>query len=175
MEFLENLVNSVNGFVWGPAMLVLILGTGFILMVMLKFMPLRRLGTGFAFIWRGREKGDESTGEISPFQALMTCLAATVGTGNIAGVATAIFLGGPGALFWMWCTALVGMARLLALHSHRRRIAVIDDVAAQRTAILQVQGRDRLCDERGSEREGRDCHHGRGEAMYREHGALLSG
>ena len=121
MEFLNNLVNSVNGLVWGPPMLVLILGTGFILMVMLKFMPIRRLGTGFAYIWRGRAKGDESTGEISPFQALMTCLAATVGTGNIAGVATAIFLGGPGALFWMWCTALVGMATkycevVLAVH-----------------------------------------------------------
>ena len=121
MELLNNLVNSVNGLVWGPLMLVLILGTGFILMVLLKFMPLRRLGTGFAYIWRGREKGDESTGEISPFQALMTCLAATVGTGNIAGVATAIFLGGPGALFWMWCTALVGMATkycevVLAVH-----------------------------------------------------------
>lgn len=121
MEFLQNLVNSVNGLVWGPPMLVLILGTGFILMVMLKFMPLVRIGTGFALIWRGRTKGDESTGEISPFQALMTCLAATVGTGNIAGVATAIFLGGPGALFWMWCTALVGMATkycevVLAVH-----------------------------------------------------------
>jgi len=102
-------------------MLVLILGTGFFLMVMLKFMPLARIGTGFALIWRGRAKGDEETGEISPFQALMTCLAATVGTGNIAGVATAIFLGGPGALFWMWCTALVGMATkycevVLAVH-----------------------------------------------------------
>jgi len=121
MEFLHNLVNGLNGFVWGPPMLVLILGTGFILMVMLKFMPLRRLGTGFVYMWRGREKGDASTGEISPFQALMTCLAATVGTGNIAGVATAIFLGGPGALFWMWCTALVGMATkycevVLAVH-----------------------------------------------------------
>ncbi|MCQ4289416.1 sodium:alanine symporter family protein [Pseudomonas stutzeri] len=121
MEFLQNLVNSVNGLVWGPPMLVLILGTGFFLMVMLKFMPLVRIGTGFALIWRGRVKGDEDTGEISPFQALMTCLAATVGTGNIAGVATAIFLGGPGALFWMWCTALVGMATkycevVLAVH-----------------------------------------------------------
>jgi len=121
MEFLHNLVNGLNGFVWGPPMLVLILGTGFILMVMLKFMPLRRLSTGFVYMWRGREKGDASTGEISPFQALMTCLAATVGTGNIAGVATAIFLGGPGALFWMWCTALVGMATkycevVLAVH-----------------------------------------------------------
>ena len=121
MEFLQNLVNSVNGLVWGPPMLVLILGTGLFLMVMLKFMPLVRVGTGFALIWRGRAKGDEATGEISPFQALMTCLAATVGTGNIAGVATAIFLGGPGALFWMWCTALVGMATkycevVLAVH-----------------------------------------------------------
>ncbi|MCQ4310553.1 sodium:alanine symporter family protein [Stutzerimonas sp. VN223-3] len=121
MEFLQNLVNSVNGLVWGPPMLVLILGTGFFLMILLKFMPLVRIGTGFALIWRGRAKGDESTGEISPFQALMTCLAATVGTGNIAGVATAIFLGGPGALFWMWCTALVGMATkycevVLAVH-----------------------------------------------------------
>jgi len=121
MEFLQNLVNSVNGLVWGPPMLVLILGTGLFLMVLLKFMPLVRIGTGFALIWRGRTKGDDDTGEISPFQALMTCLAATVGTGNIAGVATAIFLGGPGALFWMWCTALVGMATkycevVLAVH-----------------------------------------------------------
>jgi AGCS family alanine or glycine:cation symporter len=91
-------------------MLVLILGTGFFLMVLLRFMPLRRIGTGFVMIWRGRHRGDASTGEISPFEALMTCLAATVGTGNIAGVATAIAMGGPGALFWMWCTALVGMA-----------------------------------------------------------------
>ncbi|KJH81827.1 MULTISPECIES: alanine/glycine:cation symporter family protein [Pseudomonadaceae] len=121
MEFLQNLVNNINGLVWGPPMLVLILGTGLFLMVMLKFMPLAHIGTGFALIWRGRVKGDEETGEISPFQALMTCLAATVGTGNIAGVATAIFLGGPGALFWMWCTALVGMATkycevVLAVH-----------------------------------------------------------
>jgi len=121
MEFLNNLVNSVNGLVWGPPMLVLILGAGLFLMIFLKFMPLTRIPTGFALMWRGRTKGDEATGEISPFQALMTSLAATVGTGNIAGVATAIFLGGPGALFWMWCTALVGMATkycevVLAVH-----------------------------------------------------------
>ncbi|TEA74214.1 alanine/glycine:cation symporter family protein [Allopusillimonas ginsengisoli] len=121
MEFLNTLVNQVNGLVWGPPMLVFILGTGFFLMLTLKFMPLMRIGTGFALMWKGRSKGDEATGEISPFQALMTCLAATVGTGNIAGVATAIALGGPGALFWMWCTALVGMATkycevVLAVH-----------------------------------------------------------
>ncbi len=121
MEFLNSLVNSINGLVWGPPMLVFILGTGLFLMVMLKFMPLLRIGTGLGLMWQGRSKGDEATGEISPFQALMTCLAATVGTGNIAGVATAIAMGGPGALFWMWCTALVGMATkycevVLAVH-----------------------------------------------------------
>jgi AGCS family alanine or glycine:cation symporter len=121
MEAITNLVNQLNGLVWGPPMLVLILGTGLFLMLRLKFMPLAKIGSGFKLMWQGRKKDDEESGEISPFQALMTCLAATVGTGNIAGVATAIFLGGPGALFWMWCTALVGMATkycevVLAVH-----------------------------------------------------------
>lgn len=121
MEFLNTLVNTINGLVWGPPMLVAILGTGLFLMLRLKFMPLSKIGAGFNLMWKGRKKDDETSGEISPFQALMTCLAATVGTGNIAGVATAIFLGGPGALFWMWCTALVGMATkycevVLAVH-----------------------------------------------------------
>ncbi|WP_342245164.1 alanine/glycine:cation symporter family protein [Pseudomonas sp. OTU5201] len=121
MESIQYLVNQINGLVWGPPMLVAILGTGLFLMVFLRFMPLLRIGTGFRLLWRGRVKSDDESGEISPFQALMTCLAATVGTGNIAGVATAIFLGGPGALFWMWCTALVGMATkysevVLAVH-----------------------------------------------------------
>jgi AGCS family alanine or glycine:cation symporter len=89
-------------------MLILILGTGFYLMSGLRLMPLRHIGYGFRMLWRGRKS--EGEGDIAPFKALMTALAATIGTGNIAGVATAIFLGGPGALFWMWCTALVGMA-----------------------------------------------------------------
>lgn len=121
MEYINTLVNQLNGVVWGPPMLVMILGTGLFLMLRLKFMPLSKIGAGFKLMWQGRQKGDAESGEISPFQALMTCLAATVGTGNIAGVATAIFLGGPGALFWMWCTALVGMATkysevVLAVH-----------------------------------------------------------
>lgn len=121
MEFINTLVNSINGLVWGPPMLVAILGTGLFLMIRLKFMPISKIGAGFSLMWQGRKKDDDASGEISPFQALMTCLAATVGTGNIAGVATAIFLGGPGALFWMWCTALVGMATkycevVLAVH-----------------------------------------------------------
>ena len=109
METITNLVGQINGIVWGPLMLVIILGTGVFLQAGLKLVPIRRLGFGFALLWKGREKGS-SEGEISPFDALMTSLSATIGTGNIAGVATAIFLGGPGALFWMWVTAIVGMA-----------------------------------------------------------------
>ena len=108
MPAITNLITQLNSWVWGPAMLVLILGTGFYLMAGLRAMPLHRLGYGFRMLWQGREAKGE--GDISPFNALMTSLSATIGTGNIAGVATAIFLGGPGALFWMWCTALVGMA-----------------------------------------------------------------
>ena len=110
MEALTSFVNAVNGVVWGPMMLVLILGTGLFLQIGLKIMPIRKLGFGFRLLWKGRVAPSGGKGEISPFNALMTSLAATIGTGNIAGVATAIFLGGPGALFWMWCTALVGMA-----------------------------------------------------------------
>ncbi|MDX6750649.1 sodium:alanine symporter family protein [Geminicoccaceae bacterium 1502E] len=103
-------LNALNSLVWGPPMIVAILGTGLYLQIRLRLLPLRRLGAGFRLLWQGRRAGPPEHGEISPFAALMTCLAATVGTGNIAGVATAIALGGPGALFWMWCTALVGMA-----------------------------------------------------------------
>jgi len=110
MELLNKVVGEINSFVWGPAMLVAILGTGLFLMIGLRLMPLLKLGSGFKLLWKGRVLGEAGTGEISPFQALMTALSATIGNGNIAGVATAVFLGGPGALFWMWCTALVGMA-----------------------------------------------------------------
>ena len=108
MDFLKDMITQLNSLVWGPYMLVLILGTGVILMLGLRFMPILKLGYGFGQLWKGRKSTEE--GDISPFNALMTSLSATIGTGNIAGVATAIALGGPGALFWMWCTALVGMA-----------------------------------------------------------------
>ncbi len=109
LELLTNILNDINGIVWGAPMLALILLTGLFLQVGLFFLPLRKIGFGFLLLWKGREK-TPSGGEISPFNALMTSLSATIGTGNIAGVAAAIFIGGPGALFWMWCTALVGMA-----------------------------------------------------------------
>ncbi|WP_458527061.1 alanine/glycine:cation symporter family protein [Onishia taeanensis] len=112
MEAITSIFSAIEGVVWGPLMLVLLLGVGLYLQAGLKLVPIRRLGTGFSLLWKGREtgKGDEGEGEVSPFNALMTSLSATIGTGNIAGVATAIFLGGPGAVFWMWITALVGMA-----------------------------------------------------------------
>ena len=109
MEQIQSFISLINGFAWGVPMLVLILGTGLFLSVGLKFMSIARIPFGFRLLWKGRIPGDDA-GEISPFNALMTSLSATIGTGNIAGVATAIFLGGPGAMFWMWMTALVGMA-----------------------------------------------------------------
>jgi len=108
MEIISEWVGALNSIVWGPVMLVLILGTGLILTLGLKAIPLRRIGQGFRLLWVGRESRE--AGDISPFNALMTSLSATIGTGNIAGVGTAIAIGGPGAIFWMWCTALVGMA-----------------------------------------------------------------
>lgn len=122
METLNSIFSAINGVVWGPLMLILLLGVGLYLQIGLKLMPIRKLGMGFRLMWQGRDgkttaaekKKAEMEGEISPFNALMTALSATIGTGNIAGVATAIALGGPGAVFWMWITALVGMATKFA-------------------------------------------------------------
>jgi AGCS family alanine or glycine:cation symporter len=104
------LLNALNAWVWGPPLLVLLVGTGIYLTARLRGLQLRMLRRALylALVVR-REPGDQP-GDISHFQALMTALAATVGTGNIAGVATAIAAGGPGALFWMWVTGLFGMA-----------------------------------------------------------------
>jgi len=120
MEALKHVLTEVSDFVWGPVMLALLLGVGVYLTVRLRFMTWWRIGTAFKQLWRGRQPGG-GEGDITPFQALMTALSATIGTGNIAGVATAIFLGGPGAVFWMWITALFGMATkyaeaVLAVH-----------------------------------------------------------
>lgn len=129
METLSGIFSAINGVVWGPLMLVLLLGVGLYLQLGLKLMPIRKLGMGFSLMWRGRTSGkeDEKEGEISPFNALMTALSATIGTGNIAGVATAIALGGPGAVFWMWITALVGMATKFSEAVLAVRFREIDD------------------------------------------------
>lgn len=123
-------VTNVSDFIWGgtwngeplpwlsigdqpiPPMTLILLGIGMWIMIGLKFYPIRKLGSAFAGLFKGR-KG-EGAGEISPFAALSTALSGQVGTGNLAGVATAIALGGPGAIFWMWVTALVGMALAFA-------------------------------------------------------------
>ncbi len=107
MEILENLISTASSFVWGPPMLILLVGTGLYLTIRLRGLQFWALGYAFKLIFV-KEKGAQ--GDISNFAALMTALAATVGIGNIVGVATAISLGGPGAVFWMWVTGLVGMA-----------------------------------------------------------------
>ena len=104
----EQAVLTIYGIVWGPILLALLLGTGVFLTLGLKGMTIRKIPYAFRQLLKGRKGSGE--GEVTPFNALMTSLSSTVGTGNIAGVATAISLGGPGALFWMWLTALVGMA-----------------------------------------------------------------
>ncbi len=110
MDTLPSEIYKLEAFVWGPAMLFLLLGAGVYLTLGLKFMPIRRIGPAFKLTFSSIGAKKQGEGDISPFQALSTALSATVGTGNIAGVATAITLGGPGAIFWMWITALVGMA-----------------------------------------------------------------
>ena len=107
MELIEKIVSTLSGIVWGAPMLVLLVGTGIYLTVILKGMQFWALPHAMKLIFHKEEDG---AGEISHFAALMTALAATVGIGNIVGVATAITLGGPGAVFWMWMTGLVGMA-----------------------------------------------------------------
>lgn len=121
MENFDKILNVINSYVWGVPTLVLLVGTGIWLTMILKGLQFTQLfhSLYLAFIKR-KEKTDEE-GDISHFQALMTALSATVGTGNIAGVATAIAAGGPGAMFWMWVTGFVGMATkyaeaVLAVH-----------------------------------------------------------
>lgn len=109
MKF-DALISTVNNFVWGPAMLILLVGTGVFLTVRLKFLPWRNLGYALKLVFSKPKYIDGSNGDITPFQSLMTALAATIGTGNIVGVATAMVLGGPGALVWMWIAAIFGLS-----------------------------------------------------------------
>lgn len=115
MDKLMEINGIINGFVWGPPMLILLVGTGIYLSLRTNFFSLRKLG----YILRNTlmkmfSKDHEGEGEVTAFQAVATALAATVGTGNIAGVATAIAIGGPGAIFWMWVAAIFGMTTKFA-------------------------------------------------------------
>jgi AGCS family alanine or glycine:cation symporter len=110
LNHLERWVDTAGGYVWGAPLLVLLVGTGFWLTWALRGIQVSALMHAlYLALIKRKEDGDEE-GDISHFQALMTALSATVGTGNIAGVATAIAIGGPGALFWMWVTGILGMA-----------------------------------------------------------------
>lgn len=110
MQNIQSIMETLSGWVWGPYMLVLLVGTGVFLTLRLMFLQFRLLPFAFKQVFSKHDKGQKLEGDISHFAALMTALSATIGTGNIAGVATACVLGGPGAVFWMWMTALVGMA-----------------------------------------------------------------
>lgn len=111
MEQLQNVLTRIDDFVWGPAMLFLLVGTGVFLTVRLKFLPWRNLGYAIkSTLSKEARTTSKGSGDISPFSALTTALAATIGTGNIVGVATAMVSGGPGALIWMWLSALFGLS-----------------------------------------------------------------
>lgn len=107
MDFLEKVLSNINNVVWGAPLLILLVGTGILLTVRLKLIQVLKLPKAFKLIFKAENSGE---GDINSFGALCTALAATVGTGNIVGVATAIGTGGPGALFWMWIAAFFGMA-----------------------------------------------------------------
>jgi alanine or glycine:cation symporter, AGCS family len=153
MNFGE-LIDNVSGLIWGgtwgdaqliplPPMVIVLFGIGLYIMVGLKFYPLRQLGSAFKGLFAGRKSAGE--GEISPFAALSTALSGQVGTGNLAGVATAITLGGPGAIFWMWVTALIGMALAFAEGSlairYREKAAIGAYRGGPMTYIMMGLGR----------------------------------
>ncbi len=103
------ILGEIGGWVWGPPLLILLVGTGILLSCRLLFLQFRALPYALKLSF-SKNQDKNSEGDITHYQALTTALAATVGTGNIAGVATAVVAGGPGAVFWMWITALFGMA-----------------------------------------------------------------
>ena len=110
METITTVNAAVNNFVWGVPAMICIVGVGLWLSVQTKFIQFRRFGTSMRETFgKMFHRTDATDGAVTPFQAVCTALAATVGTGNIAGVAGAIAIGGPGAVFWMWCSALLGM------------------------------------------------------------------
>lgn len=109
METIESILNQLSDIIWGIPLLVLLVGTGIYLTIRLGFLQIRSLPYALKLAF-SRNQDKKSEGDISHFQALMTASAATVGTGNIVGVATAVVLGGPGAVFWMWAAGLFGMA-----------------------------------------------------------------
>lgn len=108
LDQINNILGKIDNFVWGVPLIVLILLVGIFLTIRLKGLQIRKLPLAVKYLFENEKSGE--SGEVSSFAALCTALSATIGTGNIVGVATALVEGGPGALFWMWIAALVGTA-----------------------------------------------------------------
>jgi len=108
LEKLDNFISEIASIAWGLPLLILLIGGGLYLLIRIKFSPFRYLGHAIAIL-RGKYDNENDAGEITHFQALTTALSATVGMENIAGVAVAIAIGGPGAVFWMWVSTVIGM------------------------------------------------------------------
>ena len=106
---LQDILSSINSFIWGPPLLILLSGTGLYLTVKLGLIQIFQLPRALSYLFK-KEQSNNQKGDVSAFAALCTALSATIGTGNIVGVATAVQAGGPGAMFWMWLIALFGMA-----------------------------------------------------------------
>ena len=143
---IDEIVKVLNDFAWGPWMLLLLVGTGVFLSARVGFLQFRKFGYAMKnTIGKLFHKQTASKGEVTPFQALSTALAATVGTGNIAGVTGAIAVGGPGAGFWMWLSALFGMvtkyAEVVLAVRYRERNAKGDWVGGPMYYIKNGLGR----------------------------------
>lgn len=126
LQMIETVNKAVNDFIWGVPAMICILGVGLFLSIRMRFIQIRKLPLALKeTIGRVFQKSEAAKGALTPFQAVCTALSATVGTGNIAGVAGAIAIGGPGAVFWMWVSALLGMCTkfsevILAVHFRER-------------------------------------------------------
>ncbi len=126
VEIIREINQVVNNFIWGVPAMICIIGVGLLLSVRTRFIQIRKFPYAIkTTVGRMFRKKDASDGAMTPFQAVCTALAGTVGTGNIAGVAGAIAIGGPGAVFWMWCSAILGMCTkfsevTLAVHFRER-------------------------------------------------------
>ena len=142
IETIAAVNQAVNSFIWGIPAMVCIIGVGLLLSVRTGFLQIRKFPYAIrTTVGRMFRKRDASDGAITPFQAVCTALAGTVGTGNIAGVAGAIAIGGPGAVFWMWCSALLGMCTKFAevtLAVHFRERSDTGEWWAARCTILKT-------------------------------------
>ena len=115
LSTIEAVNNVVNNFIWGVPAMICIIGVGLYLSIRTRFLQIRKFPYAMKVtLGRMMKKKEASDGALTPFQAVCTALAATVGTGNVAGVAGAIAIGGPGAVFWMWVSALLGMCTKFA-------------------------------------------------------------